>query len=80
MRWRVYIETYDHELKNALEQLNRKKGKYLHMALEHYYYSKEGRIAFKDMVGEQLASTKEIEKKVVKKKKKDVFNIDEFLN
>ena len=84
MKYRVYIETYDHELINALNRLDRKKGKYLFMAFECYYYSKEGRRAFNDMISEQFTSTNDIEKEVVEKKKekrkKDAFNIDDFLS
>ena len=41
MKLRVFIETYDHELIDALKKLERKKGKYIRTALETFFHTKK---------------------------------------
>ena len=85
MRLRVYIETYEQELITALQQLGRKKGKYLQMALAHYYYSKKGKTAFKNMIAESPDHSDDMSKeekpaiKKEQKRRKVVVNIDNVL-
>jgi hypothetical protein len=80
MKFRVCVETYDHELITALEQLDRKKGKYMRAAIESFFHTKKGRKTLDHILNEKPNSSVKIEKKETSEKKKErVFNIDDFL-
>ena len=79
MKFRVCIETYDQGLICALEQLDRKKGKYVRAAVESFFHTKKGKTTLNHiLLIEKPDSSAKTDKKG-KSKKKNGINIDDFL-